>query len=147
MRLGTKWIYVRLIVTIPTILRSSQGTNEGPIIYSLGQVSGRLPQAGSVDGVRRSETQRTLGRGHSRCRNDEKGEKGRRLKGLFDRRPEITTGIHPDRAYQSTTTVPLASTRQIKRPPPITCVGEAFKGLREGGARKVPGRNRASMTM
>ena len=43
LRLGTKRIHFRLIVTISTIVRPSQETNEGPRIYSLGWVSGRLP--------------------------------------------------------------------------------------------------------
>ena len=41
--LGTKWIHVRLIETISTMVKSLQGTDEGPRIYSLGRVSGRLP--------------------------------------------------------------------------------------------------------
>ena len=43
LRLGTKRIHVRLIVTIPTIVRPFQGTKERSRIYSLGWVSGRLP--------------------------------------------------------------------------------------------------------
>ena len=42
LRLGTKCIHVRLILMIPTIVRSSQGTNERLRIYSLGWVFGRL---------------------------------------------------------------------------------------------------------
>ena len=43
LRLGTKRINFCLIVTIPTMTKPSQGTNEGPRIYSLGWVSGQLP--------------------------------------------------------------------------------------------------------
>ena len=43
LRRGTKRIHVRLIVTIPTIVRSSKGTDERPRMYSLGMVSYRLP--------------------------------------------------------------------------------------------------------
>ena len=75
---------------------------------------------------------RTLGRGHNPCRNDEK-ENGRRSKGLFDRRPGRTTGIYPGRAYlPKRNHGDWVSTRQIKRRLLITCVGEAFEGLREG---------------
>ena len=46
LRLGTKRIHVRLIVTIPMIVRSSKETDERPRMYSLGMVSYRLPQDG-----------------------------------------------------------------------------------------------------
>ena len=41
--LGTKRVRLRLIVTIPTMVRSSQGAIERLRSDSLGRVSGRLP--------------------------------------------------------------------------------------------------------
>ena len=43
LRLGLKRIHVRLILTIPTMARSAQGTDERTRMHSLGIVSGRLP--------------------------------------------------------------------------------------------------------
>ena len=73
-----------------------------------------------------------LGRGHSPCRNDEK-EKGETSKGSVRPSPgkndgDLSRSRPPKRDHGA-----WAVTRQIKRrPPPITCAGEAFEGLREG---------------
>ena len=47
LRLGTNRMHVRLMVmvTIPTMIRSSQGTDERSRMYSFGMVSGRLPSS------------------------------------------------------------------------------------------------------
>ena len=74
---------------------------------------------------------RTLGRGHILCRNDEK-EKGETVEGSV-RPPSgkndggLSRSRLPKRDHGA-----WASTRQIKQGPPITCVGEAFEGLKEG---------------
>ena len=59
MRRGTKRIHVRLIVTIPTIVRTSKGTDERPRMYSLGMVSSRLPCGDGVGPPAASETRPT----------------------------------------------------------------------------------------
>ena len=78
---------------------------------------------------------RTLGRGRSPCRNEEekKKKKGRPPKDLFGRRPvgerRGLIPVAPAGAQQQDLDV---NQTDKMTPPPITCIWEAFKGLRVG---------------